>query len=206
MLLSGQLWRRGEAVSVECVAARVVVVTTEAQWMGAVLRLAEEEPKNESWPQTANQIQRVFCAGLRQPLDAQSRGLAPHELVWLRQGRGSVFLHLWGWLGPVCASLRHSRLLSHLWRQGLLAGLLGRHSSESLLLGRPDGCFVLRFSERAAPTLVAAYVREGLVRQYLLRLGDVAPPQRSLADWVSQQHHLTHILQCQPGVIHTIFI
>lgn len=72
-------------------------------------------------------------------------------------------------------------------------------AAENLLSNRQPGVFLLRFSERAAGTFAVAYVKksrstgECSVKHYLLRPGDVAPPQRTLADFLGGQAYFVWV-------------
>ena len=110
----------------------------------------------------------------------------------------------WAWFGPHLMGLRHSRLLLTLWCRGCVMGFISKRAAESLLAGRAPGTFLLRFSERAAGSFAVAYVKQGkaggppTVKHYLLRPGDVAPPQRSLADFLGAQGYFAFLLQALP--------
>jgi hypothetical protein len=70
----------------------------------------------------------------------------------------------------------------------------------------PPGTFLLRFSERAPGSYAIAYMKHSkkhggvnVVKHYLIRPGDVAPPQRTLADFLGSQSYFLNLLQTIPS-------
>ncbi len=208
----------GKAVLASGESAAFVVTTTEGQWSAAQGKLLAGllfgggKQHSVPWPLMANLLQRVYLEGTRQDPSAPSRPLTRTDLTYVHQFKcdsqpavtAAVFDSFWAWFGPHLMGLRHSRLLLHLWCLGSVMGFISKKAAESLLSGRSPGTFLLRFSERAAGSFAVAYVKqskgrgEAAVKHYLLQPGDVAPPQRSLADFLGSQSYFVYLLQALP--------
>lgn len=194
-----------------------VATTTEGQWAQAQGRLVAAqlfgEHQSLPWPRVANELQRLYLEGTRQNPAAPLRALAAADLAYVHQFKfgcaptvtGEAFEEFWSWFGPALMGLRHSRLLLHLWCQGYVTGFVSKKAAETLLSNCTPGAFLLRFSERAAGTFAVAYVKVGratgqpCVKHYLLRAGDVAPPQRTLADFLGAQSYFQWLLVTLPA-------
>lgn len=86
-------------------------------------------------------------------------------------------------------------------------GFISKIGAENLLGHQqcPPGTFLLRFSERAPGSFAIAYMKHSrkrginVVKHYLVKPTDVAPPQRTLADFLQSQPYFTHVLQIIPS-------
>lgn len=69
------------------------------------------------------------------------------------------FLEFWKYFGKALHVLRFNRVVMKLWQIGLVYGFMSRTDINNALLAHEPGTFIIRFSERFAPTQPALICR-----------------------------------------------
>lgn len=217
----------GNVTLISNASAPIVVVTGETQYgpsLGKIMAWElfqqpddkQQQQQQVPWVQFVNKLQWYYLETTRQDKRAPPRPLSVHDIAYLHQFKFNnsptvtvdQFFSFWNdWFSVAITGIRHSRLLTDLWTRGYLMGFISKAGAERLLQHQqcPPGTFLLRFSERAPGSFAIAYMKDSkkrggnVVKHYLIRPGDVAPPQRTLADFLGSQTYFVHLLQIIPS-------
>ena len=132
----------------------------------------------------------------RQPVSAQSDRL----VTWAQFNRETLqnrSFTFWQWFNGVMDCTRSKHVIQH-WNDRAIIGFIGKNESQEKLLQKPNGTFLLRFSdsEIGGITIAWVYETESGVRQ-VWNLQPHTPKDltiRSLADRVRDLEHLHYVV------------
>ena len=195
----------------------VIVVTNSAQWHDAEgILLCNDLFGDYSvipWERFCNTLQWWVIDATKQKLDSAHRALTVTELAYLgvkacatidsRNGRihiSAVHWHsFWSFFGSCMEKLRHQRNLIPMWQRGLILGFGTKEESHRLLSGRPDGSFVIRFSDTFPGVFAADFMFGGTEHHVLIKDHDASGSKRSVMEFLHAASYLTHVVSIQPS-------
>ena len=148
-----------------------IVMTNENQWIDSEFDLfkyaAFKDANSISWFKFANVLQDRYLRATRQDLKDPQRPLSQRELHYLwyskyLNGKSQITLNdfesFWKWFGQVMHKIRHQKPFVSMWLQGHVFGFIGRDDTKALLQSKPNGSFLIRFSEQIGGGIVIAFV------------------------------------------------
>ncbi|XP_026873290.1 signal transducer and activator of transcription 5B isoform X1 [Electrophorus electricus] len=180
-------------------------------------------PDKVSWPQLCEALNMKYKAEVQ-----SDRGLSEENLVFLAQkafsssssspeeyrsmtmtwsqfnreslpGRNFTF---WQWFDGVI-ELMKKHLKAH-WNDGAILGFLNKQQAQDMLLSKPNGTFLLRFSDSEIGGITIAWVAENPNKAGERMVWNLMPfttkdfSIRSLADRISDLNHLLFLYPNQP--------
>uniref|UniRef100_A0A4W4GJD6 Signal transducer and activator of transcription n=1 Tax=Electrophorus electricus TaxID=8005 RepID=A0A4W4GJD6_ELEEL len=177
-------------------------------------------PDKVSWPQLCEALNMKYKAEVQ-----SDRGLSEENLVFLAQkafsssssspeeyrsmtmtwsqfnreslpGRNFTF---WQWFDGVI-ELMKKHLKAH-WNDGAILGFLNKQQAQDMLLSKPNGTFLLRFSDSEIGGITIAWVAENPNKRMVWNLMPFTTKDfsiRSLADRISDLNHLLFLYPNQP--------
>ncbi|XP_062859968.1 signal transducer and activator of transcription 5B [Trichomycterus rosablanca] len=180
-------------------------------------------PDKVSWPQLCEALNMKYKSEVQ-----SERGLSEENLVFLAQkafssssnnaedyrsmtmtwsqfnreslpGRNFTF---WQWFDGVI-ELMKKHLKSH-WNDGAILGFLNKQQAQDMLLSKPNGTFLLRFSDSEIGGITIAWVAENPNKAGERMVWNLMPfttkdfSIRSLADRISDLNHLLFLYPSQP--------
>ncbi|XP_060795294.1 signal transducer and activator of transcription 5B [Neoarius graeffei] len=180
-------------------------------------------PDKVSWPQLCEALNMKYKSEVQ-----SERGLSEENLVFLAQkafssssnnpedyrnmtmtwsqfnreslpGRNFTF---WQWFDGVI-ELMKKHLKAH-WNDGAILGFLNKQQAQDMLLSKPNGTFLLRFSDSEIGGITIAWVAENPNKAGERMVWNLMPfttkdfSIRSLADRISDLNHLLFLYPNQP--------
>ncbi|KAI5102878.1 signal transducer and activator of transcription 5B [Silurus meridionalis] len=180
-------------------------------------------PDKVSWPQLCEALNMKYKSEVQ-----SERGLSEENLVFLAQkafssssnnpedyrnmtmtwsqfnreslpGRSFTF---WQWFDGVI-ELMKKHLKAH-WNDGAILGFLNKQQAQDMLLSKPNGTFLLRFSDSEIGGITIAWVAENPNKAGERMVWNLMPfttkdfSIRSLADRISDLNHLLFLYPNQP--------
>uniref|UniRef100_A0A3B1K511 Signal transducer and activator of transcription n=1 Tax=Astyanax mexicanus TaxID=7994 RepID=A0A3B1K511_ASTMX len=177
-------------------------------------------PDKVTWPQLCEALNMKYKSEVQ-----SDRGLSEENLVFLAQkafssssnnpedyrnmtmtwsqfnreslpGRNFTF---WQWFDGVI-ELMKKHLKSH-WNDGAILGFLNKQQAQDMLLSKPNGTFLLRFSDSEIGGITIAWVAENPNKRMVWNLMPFTTKDfsiRSLADRISDLNHLLFLYPNQP--------
>ncbi|KAM9462963.1 signal transducer and activator of transcription 5B [Clarias gariepinus] len=180
-------------------------------------------PDKVSWPQLCEALNMKYKSEVQ-----SERGLSEENLVFLAQkafssssnnpedyrsmtmtwsqfnreslpGRNFTF---WQWFDGVI-ELMKKHLKAH-WNDGAILGFLNKQQAQDMLLSKPNGTFLLRFSDSEIGGITIAWVAENPNKAGERMVWNLMPfttkdfSIRSLADRISDLNHLLFLYPSQP--------
>ncbi|KAF5880139.1 signal transducer and activator of transcription 5B-like, partial [Clarias magur] len=180
-------------------------------------------PDKVSWPQLCEALNMKYKSEVQ-----SERGLTEENLVFLAQkafssssnnpedyrsmtmtwsqfnreslpGRNFTF---WQWFDGVI-ELMKKHLKAH-WNDGAILGFLNKQQAQDMLLSKPNGTFLLRFSDSEIGGITIAWVAENPNKAGERMVWNLMPfttkdfSIRSLADRISDLNHLLFLYPSQP--------
>uniref|UniRef100_A0A8B9HX00 Signal transducer and activator of transcription n=1 Tax=Astyanax mexicanus TaxID=7994 RepID=A0A8B9HX00_ASTMX len=180
-------------------------------------------PDKVTWPQLCEALNMKYKSEVQ-----SDRGLSEENLVFLAQkafssssnkpedyrnmtmtwsqfnreslpGRNFTF---WQWFDGVI-ELMKKHLKSH-WNDGAILGFLNKQQAQDMLLSKPNGTFLLRFSDSEIGGITIAWVAENPNKAGERMVWNLMPfttkdfSIRSLADRISDLNHLLFLYPNQP--------
>lgn len=180
-------------------------------------------PDKVSWPQLCEALNMKYKSEVQ-----SERGLSEENLVFLAQkafssssnnpedyrnmtmtwsqfnreslpGRNFTF---WQWFDGVI-ELMKKHLKAH-WNDGAIRGFLNKQQAQDMLLSKPNGTFLLRFSDSEIGGITIAWVAENPNKAGERMVWNLMPfttkdfSIRSLADRISDLNHLLFLYPNQP--------
>lgn len=180
-------------------------------------------PDKVLWPQLCEALNMKFKAEMQ-----SNRGLSDENLVFLAQkafnstnmnaedyrsmtmtwsqfnreslqGRNFTF---WQWFDGVI-ELMKKHLKAH-WNDGAILGFLNKQQAQDMLMSKPNGTFLLRFSDSEIGGITIAWVAENPNKAGERMVWNLMPftskdfTIRSLADRISDLNHLLLLYPSQP--------
>jgi len=191
-----------------------IVTTNSIQWQaseGMLLKLeAFGDPEAQQIPREhfVNTLQIYYLGATRQSGEMPVRPLSSDDLDYVLHyklsGKAIVqpgdFEAFWEWFGAGLEKIRHQKHMSTLFLKGLLYGFISKAKAEALLQNRPDGTFLVRFSDRYPGRFAVAYNAQGKVKHYLVKPSDTAGNKKTLVDFLKHIKSTKYILQLTPKV------
>lgn len=144
--------------------------------------------------------QKAFSSSSNNPEDYSSM-----TITWSQFNRESLpgrNFTFWQWFDGVI-ELMKKHLKSH-WNDGAILGFLNKQQAQDMLMSKPNGTFLLRFSDSEIGGITIAWVAENPNKAGERMVWNLMPfttkdfSIRSLADRISDLNHLLFLYPSQP--------
>uniref|UniRef100_A0A672GXS4 Signal transducer and activator of transcription n=1 Tax=Salarias fasciatus TaxID=181472 RepID=A0A672GXS4_SALFA len=141
--------------------------------------------------------QKAFSSGSNNPEDYRSMTIS-----WAQFNRESLpgrNFTFWQWFDGV-VELMKKHLKPH-WNDGAILGFVNKQQAQDLLLSKPNGTFLLRFSDSEIGGITIAWVAENPNKRLVWNLLPYTTKDfsiRSLADRISDLNHLLFLYPDRP--------
>lgn len=184
-----------------------VIITNESQWESAEEIIFKDylfkNSKYVTFQSFCNTLQKHFLDATYQDLSHPIRCLSLDDFSYIHQyffnNENMVsevqVTTFWSWFGKNLKELRYRRYFKELWQNGYILGFIQREVAELILDGQPNGTFLIRFSERHPGQFAITYVKDDVIKHYLVTPEDMGGTKRTLCDFLSIRPQFLYIIR-----------
>eukprot|EP01097_Dermamoeba_algensis_P011004 TRINITY_DN8368_c0_g1_i1.p2 TRINITY_DN8368_c0_g1~~TRINITY_DN8368_c0_g1_i1.p2 ORF type:complete len:214 (+),score=41.39 TRINITY_DN8368_c0_g1_i1:754-1395(+) len=157
----------------------LIIMTHQSQWTDAQSKVLLSDfncGSTMTWTQFHNLLHKTYFLIFAKECSTSKtfRMLSPQDLDFIKKKLGNesyittgLFTSFWDWFGKVLYQVHNPRYYAF-WLKGVIYGFVTRQESEYLLEEKPNGTFLVRFSENMAGKLAISYKDKEGVHHYLL--------------------------------------